>query len=146
MVIRDLAGNIGLSMLRDKELAVAGLTNANANVRRAAVLVTGEIWCANIDSGAMFLDIFENDSDDAVRMSALTIVSRLFFETKDSTALRTLAQCVSNIRDNAHLRKAAYSFLYSIDGASIDTWPLLREGFVFPDDVNWEWVESYAKS
>jgi hypothetical protein len=122
------------------------LSHSDPKLRLGGVTLLSEYHGAT----AEFLDQFENlvltDSDDAVRMAALSALIDHFSRTQDQHFERVLADIVGDDSLSLIFRDVAYQGLFRVHRLPVEDWPEVKRAtghFEFPQDVDWALVNVF---
>ena len=113
---KHLAGSAYGGLMSSKESAMAGLNDADSNVRIAAIHICGTNWDCSKDPA--FADacraLAETDQSDAVRYHAIGALGHSFRSSQDPTISRFLADLATHDKAAEDVRQAAYWALREI--------------------------------
>lgn len=109
-ILREYAGVAYDHILQDKESALAHLSDADGNVRIAAIIICATRWNCLRDPAFTnkCLAIAAADLVVAVRVHAINCISWAFESTRDQGVSRFLADLTSDATSVPNLRSAAY--------------------------------------
>jgi hypothetical protein len=117
------------------------LRDPDPRARLGAIAFLREFWRPPADFADTCEKIVKVDADLNVRCIALNSLIDFYYGTHDMRIGRWLATIVRDDHQPSMLRKIAYSFLYSI--RAIVPQPMVAT-LEFPEDVDWDFVESFA--
>ena len=135
-------------LLESPAEALRHATQGTGMERRIAIEVLSTHWKSGRDASyvALLADVITNDKDDEPREAAILAVGLAFRREFNAKWLAALAQLVINDGESYRIRRAAYAAISGIAGKALPYFPSRAKTgtglWQFPDDVDWEFVES----
>lgn len=146
-ILQSLAGDDASSMGQSPEIASSYLSSDDPSKRVAALSVLRTVWPDWQPSLVTYSRVMMNDQSLEVREVAAECLVGLCSGTGDPRIGKLFASIVYDESIPVSLRAIAYNGLFELRGLPQDVWPSVREleeGGVFPDDVDWNFVESFS--
>ena len=144
---RVQAGNLADSMINDVEAARRGLSHEDSNIRNVAlsILATNLEMRSNLQftQTCERMALFENDA--AVRSNACACLGLCFTNTHDLRIASLLSKVVVSTVESVNARYVAYVSLLMVMGR-FDEWKSRAITFQFPEEVDWNIVQTYSQS
>ncbi len=140
---RELAGAQTDEMLASPEKAEKYLRHPSWKLRLAAISILRMVWEPNERLATECEKIAFDDPHVQVRETALFTLACCFEGTNNARIGALLAQIVSDSGSPEGVRKSAYEGLFRLRGLPVSATPLPGK-YRFPEDVDWEFVKSFA--
>ena len=135
-----LAGPFFHEMLQGYQATRAHLTHADPRARIGALFMLREYWKPAPDFAELCEKLAFADEDVQVRSGALSSVCGFYYNTHDVRMGRLFARLVRDDSQPLLHRRVAYLALYALRGLSQRPH---AESLQFPDEVDWEFVDSF---
>lgn len=140
----ELAGVHFERMLGGKDVACEYLTNDNADLRIAAILVIDLCWKKEKAISPVIEKLAFTDPNDEVRLHALDTMIANYAYSNDDRVGRMLANLVSDSTILTRQRALAYWGLFALRGIPLSRRPKYPSaGIGLPVEVDWEFVNSF---
>lgn len=143
---RQLAGERVDQMVKSYQDAIKCLEDTSGIIRMVALEILLGVWRTHTTSE--FRQKCEQmaieDSDPQVRSMAVIALGSVYENTNDPVVGKLLASLIKEHSLPSGIRESAYHSLYSLCGQSAAWIELNLNGFRFPNDVDWEFVNSYG--
>ena len=134
-------------LLNEGSFVTSWLESSDPQQRVAALCALSEYWDPSLRKGFMpwFERLAKEDINPEVRLTAISALGAMHSGTSDLPIMNLLARFVSDSEEEEEIRKAAYLAMLAIGNTEGVLLPSYF-GFTFPNDVNWELVDSYLPS
>jgi hypothetical protein len=143
------AGAVLPKMLASKDASVCYLHHENPCLRKAAIALLLDHWCCVPEFASTLRRLAVEDPDPTVQEMSLIVMGSSSSGLRSPSLARFFSRIVLDERMASKVRLCAYNLLFQIDGLPSSSWPTiraLRGQFVFPDDVDWAFVNRSCHS
>lgn len=141
-----LAGGELNAMLVSREMTQSYLSHPDSKLRCAAIILMSMHWKGGEELVANWEFVVANDSSDDVKQEMICALADYYGGSNDCRVGKLLATLVRNTLQSLIVREAAYQALFQLRGIPAGNWPVVKKlecGFHFPDQVIWEFVDSF---
>ena len=133
-------------MLETEIAAQSYIENPDPKLRSTALEVILFYWKAPRSVVSRCEELASSDPDDDVREAAFACISDVYRNSNDKKIGTLFARLVLDEEIPKKLRKSAYFNLVIIAGLSREKRiNILKPDFVFPEAVDWQFVQSFMK-
>lgn len=139
--LKERVGPLVELMLQGQEETVSFLEHANVEARFAALCLLANHWPRN-ERAAHKVEALLKDRDEKVRGAAILCLDTYYKNSRDPRIAKLLSEIARNQSEAQEVRRAAYFGLIHIVKEWLE-WPSIVS-FRFPEDVDWECVNSYC--
>src|SRR5262249_55573262 len=143
-MLEEYSGPIVREFAQNRAMTYQSVCHRDAKLRFAALSLVNMKWGVTQDIANLSEELALNDPDARVRGSAILCLSGFYVKTQSPRVIRLFATIVRNEKEELDVREVAYSALWRMREHDPLKWqsPI----FKFPDDVDWEFVDSCLQS
>ena len=144
---QEMAGEHSSCMEQSRMIAESYLDHPDPMLRQAALLAIMHEWKPDEEFVRRCESLLCEDPDVGVQSVAMSCLASCFKGSDDTRIGRLTARLVYDNTNEVRLRRAAYASLFTIRGMpSKLVVQATSPTFLFPEEVNWEFVDSFLDS